>query len=51
MQQLMFHDDPAFWFQMLRNLGFSAYGGSDVGEAIATACRVPSSDDDGWHDA
>lgn len=31
MQQLMFHDDPPFWFETLRNLGLAAYGGSDVG--------------------
>ncbi|WP_374772767.1 alpha/beta fold hydrolase [Streptomyces sp. NBC_01310] len=51
MKQLMFHDDPAFWFETLRNLGLSAYGGSDVGEVIATASRITSGDYDGWHDA
>ncbi|MFG2847086.1 alpha/beta hydrolase family protein [Kitasatospora sp. NPDC048296] len=51
MKQLMFHDDPAFWFETLRNLGLAAYGGSDVGEVIATAARVSSGDYDGWHDA
>jgi hypothetical protein len=40
MKQLMFHDDPAFWFETLRNLGLAAYGGSDVGEVIATASRI-----------
>ncbi|MFF7637503.1 hypothetical protein ACFZB9_30825 [Kitasatospora sp. NPDC008050] len=30
MKQLMFHDDPAFWFETLRNLGLAAYGGSDA---------------------
>ncbi|MCM2422650.1 alpha/beta hydrolase [Streptomyces sp. RKAG293] len=51
MKQLMFHDDPAFWFETLRNLGLAAYGGSDVGEVIATVSRVTPGDYDGWHDA
>lgn len=51
MKQLMLHDDPAFWFETLRNLGLAAYGGSDVGEVIATASRIPSGHYDSWHDA
>lgn len=51
MKQLMFHDDPPFWFETLRNLGLAAYGGSDVGEVIATASRITAGDYDGWHDA
>ncbi|WP_329327614.1 alpha/beta hydrolase family protein [Streptomyces mirabilis] len=51
MKQLMFHDDPPFWFETLRNLGLAAYGGSDVGEVIATASRVTSGDYESWHDA
>ncbi|MET7726931.1 alpha/beta hydrolase family protein [Streptomyces mirabilis] len=51
MKQLMFHDDPPFWFETLRNLGLAAYGGSDVGEVIATAARVTPGDYDSWHDA
>lgn len=51
MKPLMFHDDPAFWFETLRNLGLAAYGGSDVGEVVATASRVTPGDYDGWHDA
>lgn len=47
----MFHDDPSFWFETLRNLGLAVYGGSDVGEVIATASRVASGDYDGWHAA
>ncbi|NUK02565.1 alpha/beta hydrolase family protein [Streptomyces lunaelactis] len=50
MKQLMFKDDPAFWFETLRNLGLAAYGGSDVGEVIATASRVTAGYDS-WHDA
>jgi len=51
MQQLMFHEDQQFWFETLRNLGFAVYGGSDVGEVIATASRVTSGDYDSWYDA
>ncbi|MFD9282610.1 hypothetical protein ACFWD7_36020 [Streptomyces mirabilis] len=51
MKLLMFHDDPPFWFETLRNLGLAAYGGSDVGEVIATASRVTPGDYDSWHDA
>jgi hypothetical protein len=51
MKQLIFHDDPPFWFETLRTLGLAAYGGSDVGEVIATASRVTPGDYDGWHDA
>ncbi|MBV9844217.1 MAG: hypothetical protein JOZ47_03960 [Kutzneria sp.] len=48
MKQLMFHDDQQFWFETLRNLGLAVYGGSDVGEVIATAARVTSGDYGGW---
>ena len=51
MKQLMFHEDQQFWFETLRNLGLAVYGGSDVGEVIATASRVTSGDYDSWHDA
>lgn len=51
MEQLMFPGDQQFWFEILRNLGLAVYGGSDVGEVIATAARVTSGDYDGWHDA
>ncbi|MFI2352784.1 alpha/beta hydrolase family protein [Streptomyces sp. NPDC019443] len=51
MKQLMFQDDPPFWFETLRNLGLAVYGGSDIGEVIATASRVTPGDYDGWHDA
>ncbi|MGB8406958.1 MAG: alpha/beta hydrolase [Mycobacterium sp.] len=51
MNQLMFHDDQQFWFETLRNLGLATYGGSDVGEVVATAARVVSGDYNSWHDA
>ncbi|WP_037913523.1 hypothetical protein [Actinacidiphila yeochonensis] len=51
MKQLVFQDDPQFWFETPRNPGLAVYGGSDVGEVVATASRVTSGDYDGWHDA
>ncbi|GAA1892627.1 alpha/beta hydrolase family protein [Streptantibioticus ferralitis] len=51
MKQLMFEGDTQFWFETLRNLGFASYGGSDVGEIIATASRITTGDYDSWHDA
>ncbi|AJT70035.1 hypothetical protein T261_8442 [Streptomyces lydicus] len=36
----MFPDDQQFWFATLRNLCLAVYGGSDVGEVVATASRV-----------
>ncbi|MFE7773294.1 hypothetical protein ACFU5O_05240 [Streptomyces sp. NPDC057445] len=49
MKQLMFHDDPPFWFETMRNLGLAVYGGSDVGDAIAhlpgiTPVEIPYED-------
>ncbi|MFL6055924.1 MAG: hypothetical protein ACJ72W_23920 [Actinoallomurus sp.] len=51
MQQLMFQDDQQFWFETQRKIGQAVYGGSDVGEVIATASQVTSGDYDGWHNA
>ncbi|GAA5176294.1 alpha/beta fold hydrolase [Pseudonocardia eucalypti] len=51
MKQLMFHDDPQFWFETLRVFGQAAYGGSDFGEVVATAGRITPGDYDSWHDA
>lgn len=51
MKQLMFTEDPQFWFETLRLFGHSAYGGSDFGEVLAAASTVTPGDYDGWHDA
>lgn len=51
MRQLLFHDDPQFWFETVRVFGHAAYGGSDFGEVLATASRIRSGDYDAWHDA
>ncbi|WP_328618408.1 esterase FrsA [Amycolatopsis sp. NBC_00355] len=51
MKQLMFTEDPQFWFETLRLFGHAAYGGSDFGEVLAAASKVTPGDYDSWHDA
>lgn len=51
MKQLMFTEDPQFWFETLRLFGHAAYGGSDFGEVLAAASAVKAGDYDSWHDA
>ncbi len=46
----IFEDDAQFWFETLRVLGHSSYGGSEVGEVLATAGRIAAGDYDGWYD-
>jgi hypothetical protein len=47
----LFPEDPHFWFEMLRVIAADEYGGSQVGEALAVAARIKSSDYDSWHAA
>ncbi|WP_216892908.1 alpha/beta hydrolase family protein [Nocardia alni] len=51
MRALLFREDPQFWFETLRLLGHAAFGGSDIGEVIATAEGITPGDYDAWHDA
>jgi dienelactone hydrolase len=51
MKQLMFTEDPQFWFETLRLFGHATYGGSDFGEVLAAASQVTPGDYDSWHDA
>ncbi|MET8997793.1 alpha/beta fold hydrolase [Amycolatopsis sp. NPDC004169] len=51
MKQLLFEEDPQFWFETLRLFGHAAYGGADFGEVLAAASTVTPGDYDGWHDA
>ncbi|MFG2226296.1 alpha/beta hydrolase family protein [Streptomyces sp. NPDC048644] len=50
MKQLLFHENESFWFETLRSLGHSAYGGADFGEVLYTAGRITSGDYDSWYD-
>jgi len=51
MKQILFEEDPQFWFETLRLFGHATYGGSDFGEVLAAASAVTAGDYDGWHDA
>ncbi|WP_329055719.1 esterase FrsA [Amycolatopsis sp. NBC_01488] len=51
MKQIMFPEDPQFWFETLRLFGHASYGGSDFGEVLAAASTVTAGDYDSWHDA
>ena len=50
MRPLLFPDDPQFWFETLRALGHTTYGGADIGEVLTTAERITAGDYDSWHD-
>jgi pimeloyl-ACP methyl ester carboxylesterase len=40
--------DESFAFEFVRNLGFMYYGGSDLGEMMATAGRIKEGDEGSW---
>lgn len=50
MKQLMFADDPAYWFETVRSMSHIAYGGADFGEVLATAAQITGGDPESWHD-
>ncbi len=41
--------DKSFSFETLRALGYTAYGGADVGEITSTAARIPDGDETAWY--
>ena len=41
-------NDTSFAFEFVRNLGFMYYGGSDLGEMIATAGQIKEGDFESW---
>ena len=41
-------EDNSFAFEFIRNLGFTYYGGADVGEMMAVAGRITEGDFDSW---
>jgi pimeloyl-ACP methyl ester carboxylesterase len=47
--RFMFKDDESFSFETLRAVGYTAYGGADIGEVMATAARITSGDWESWH--
>jgi pimeloyl-ACP methyl ester carboxylesterase len=42
--------DDSFAFELVRNLGFVYYGGSDIGELMATADSIVEGDFDSWYE-
>jgi hypothetical protein len=49
MRPLLFPDDQQFWYETLRALGHTAYGGADIGEVVTTAARISAGDYDSWY--
>jgi pimeloyl-ACP methyl ester carboxylesterase len=47
---LLFADDQQFWYETLRALGHTAYGGADIGEVVATAQSIRAGDYDSWYE-
>ena len=50
MRPLLFPGDQQFWFETLRALGHTAYGGADIGEVITTAARISAGDYNSWYE-
>lgn len=47
--RFIFDTDEAFSFETLRAVGYTAYGGADIGEVITTAQRVTPGDWESWY--
>jgi len=45
----MFDTDEAFSFETLRAVGYTAYGGADIGEVMVTAARITPGDVESWY--
>ena len=50
MNPLLFPQDTSFWYETLRTLGHTAYGGADIGEVLTTAQAITAGDYDSWYD-
>src|SRR6516164_2870994 len=50
MRPLLFPDDQQFWYETLRALGHTSYGGADIGEVVTTAARISAGDYDSWYE-
>jgi hypothetical protein len=42
-------NDQSFSFETLRALGYTSYGGADIGEVTSTASRIPDGDENAWY--
>ena len=47
--RFIFDTDESFSFETLRTVGYTAYGGADIGEVIATAERITPGDGESWY--
>jgi dienelactone hydrolase len=47
--RFIFDTDESFSFETLRAVGYTAYGGADIGEVITTAERVTPGDGESWY--
>jgi hypothetical protein len=47
----LYFDDESFSYELLRAVGYSSYGGADIGECLETASRITESDFAGWYRA
>jgi pimeloyl-ACP methyl ester carboxylesterase len=43
-------DDETYYFELLRTLGHTYFGGADINECFATAHRIKEGDDEGWYE-
>ncbi|GEP20397.1 alpha/beta hydrolase family protein [Pediococcus argentinicus] len=41
-------NDPTFSFETLRTMGYASYGGSDIGEVLATANKIEEGNFESW---
>ena len=42
-------NDQSFSFETLRALGYTPYGGADIGEVTSTTSRIPDGDENAWY--
>ncbi|HTU57586.1 MAG TPA: alpha/beta hydrolase, partial [Polyangiales bacterium] len=49
MKPVLFQQDQQFWFETLRALGHTSYGGADVNEVLATSQRIVAGDYESWY--
>ena len=45
----MYFADQTFSFELLRAASYGLYGGSEIGEALATAKQIREGDFESWH--
>ena len=47
--RFIFDNDESFSFETLRAVGYTVYGGADIGEVITTARRITPGDVESWY--